>query len=97
MATRLGAPSVALAVAATRCRRGTAGTSRVLGRAPRLIPRVVTVVPTGAKMVRPVMMARRRLFVVWTEAWCPRSVSVGLGSTLWRFSAPPLWFVVQPN
>ena len=57
IATRLGAPSVAPEVAATRRGRGTAGTSRVLRRAPRLITNVGMVVPTRAKMVRPVMRA----------------------------------------
>jgi len=71
---------VATAVAATRRGQGTAGTSRVLGRAPRMIKRVGMVVPTGVKMVRSDMRARRRLVVVWTEAWCPRSVSVELWS-----------------
>ena len=71
---------MASAVAETRRGLGTAGTSRVLGRAPRLITRVGMVVPTGAKMVRPDMRVRRRPVVVWIEAWCPRSVSVGIGS-----------------
>ena len=75
----LGAPSVAPAVAETR--RGVkAGTSRVHGRAPRLRARVVMVVPTGSRMDRPVLRARLRPVVVWTEAWYPRSVSLLLGS-----------------
>jgi len=71
---------VAPAMAATRLGGVPAGTRRVLGREPRLRTRVDMVVPTGAKMDRPVMRARLRPFVVWTEARCPRSVLVVLGS-----------------
>jgi len=70
---------VAPAVAATR-HGVVAGKSRVLGRAPRVRTRVVMVEPTGARMDRPVMWARLRPVVVWTEARCPRSVSVVLGT-----------------
>ena len=31
-------------------------------------------------MIRPVMRVCRRPVVVWNEAWCPTSVSVGLWS-----------------
>ena len=80
-ATCLRAPSVAPAVAATRREVVIAGTSRVLGLAPRLRTRVVMVVPTGTKMVRLVMRARPIPVVVWTETRCPRSVSILLGSS----------------
>jgi len=41
-----------------------AGTSRVLGRAPRVRTRVDMVAHTGARMDRPVMRARLRPVVV---------------------------------
>jgi len=75
----LGVPSVEPAVATTRL-GVVAGTSRVLGRAPRVRTRVVIVAPTGARMDRPDLRAHLRPFVFWTEVRCPRSVSVVLGS-----------------
>jgi len=71
---------VAPAVAATRRGVVTAGTSRVLSRAPRLRTLVVMVVPTEAKMVRLLMRALQLPVVVWTEARSSRSVWVLLGS-----------------